>query len=357
MVLAESVRRTASKDRTYRFFAVSRDPGRSILKAARRLSTSRFQFIPVPIPDDVWDTTPLGYSDTKDANIRLRLHDILPDLKRVLYLDTDTVAVRDVGILFDQHDAGVLISAAHDLGVAMMLDDVRLTGRDNPAILEFRTGKYDAQSYFNSGVMIFDLSRKETRTGMDEALKLVALDKQSHFRDQDALNNVFAGKVRFIDGRWNWATEWLSDWLECSAETAIHVDARAREPWIVHCTGPWKPWQGGHPMNSSSQYWWTMACSSPFRLVILWNFRTGVLKYLSAPARDALRTIYHVDHTKPPQPLSRLVAEGFGTLGKATGLRSLQTASKYIWNLRWFEKPSERVDARTPRRTRILQRP
>lgn len=72
LVLAESVRRTAAKDRHYRFFAVSRDPSPLIRKAAKRLNTRNFEFVSIPIPDAIWASTPEGQGGTKDANIRMR---------------------------------------------------------------------------------------------------------------------------------------------------------------------------------------------------------------------------------------------------------------------------------------------
>lgn len=273
LVVAESVRRTASAHRKYRFFAISRNPGAPILRSEALLRTGNFEFIPVRISDAVWDSTPTGHGGTKDANIRLRLHDILPDVSRVVYLDTDVAVNRDLAELIDLSGDEELMTAVQDLGVLMMMDDARRRGAQHPVIDEFAKGDLDPKAYFNSGVMAFDLSRPETQSRMREALRLASMPDPGLFFDQHALNIAFADTTKFVDNRWNWAGVSLVGNVKCSENTTAAVDACRRDPWIVHYAGQSKPWATWHRPTECDKYWWIAARSSPFYFWILKDFR------------------------------------------------------------------------------------
>ena len=273
LVVAASVRRTASAHRKYRFFAISRDPGQPITRSETLLRTRNFEFISVPIPEAVWDSTPVGHAGTRDANIRLRLHDILPAVGRVVYLDTDVVVNRDIGELFDLIGDERPVTAVQDLGVLMMMDDARRRGARHVVIDEFAKGDLDPDAYFNSGVMAFDLSSLDTRLRMEEALRLASQPDPGLFFDQHALNVAFSGETRFVDNRWNWAGVSLVEHLHCSDELTAAVDACRRDPWIVHYAGHSKPWQTWHRPTEADKYWWVAARSSPFYFRILREFR------------------------------------------------------------------------------------
>mmetsp|Transcript_16396 Transcript_16396/g.34276 ORF Transcript_16396/g.34276 Transcript_16396/m.34276 type:complete len:355 (+) Transcript_16396:52-1116(+) len=135
---------------------------------------------------------------------RLRLDQYLPNVSRVLYLDTDTIVKSDIGPLFRMHLR---------FGIAAALDSRLERSKAVPDI------KYDLMNfaselnvtydnYFSSGIMLIDLERWRADK-MGSAIERWALKIPSHqplkaqWHDQDLINVAFRGRVHVLDWRWN----------------------------------------------------------------------------------------------------------------------------------------------------------
>lgn len=113
---------------------------------------------------------------TPFAFLRLLMDQIpsLPD--RVLYLDTDTVALKDVTPLFEADLFG------HDIGVVH--DPMR------------------EKEYFNSGVMLFNLKEIRNDGSFKQARNYIFANKLM-MPDQDALNVVYKDNRTFLSNDFN----------------------------------------------------------------------------------------------------------------------------------------------------------
>ncbi|MDR3224489.1 MAG: glycosyltransferase family 8 protein [Holosporales bacterium] len=151
-----------------------------------------------------------------DIYSRLFIFKIFSSFDRVLYLDSDLVVNRDVADLFNV-DIGDKVVAACSCWNTI-----------NGALHKRGIGmSKDPSSYFNSGVIVFDL--KKTR-GEDIFGKCIAVlnEKSSAIKypDQDALSVVFDGRTLILDQRWNFFEDKPFD----------------SPPYIIHFTGKHKPW-------------------------------------------------------------------------------------------------------------------
>ena len=139
------------------------------------------------------------------SNIRLALPEILPEEDRVLWLDIDTIVMKDIGEIFETDLTGFY--------VAMVEEPVR--------------SKYPFM-YFNAGVALMDLER------MRDGIYLKCIDLLNRVaytaQDQDMLNLFCQGEIRKIPPQWN---------------DAGHITEPTLDPYIRHFAGALK--QDGRP--------------------------------------------------------------------------------------------------------------
>ncbi len=107
--------------------------------------------------------------------------------QRICYIDSDIICNGDLGDLFTHDLCGNLMAA--------MIDEPTIEVSQAAA----KNG-LDLHSYVNSGVMVFDMSNKNTRKCLDRAIRIAEEEPSLlHFLDQDALNIAFAGRISFLN--------------------------------------------------------------------------------------------------------------------------------------------------------------
>mmetsp|Transcript_24757 Transcript_24757/g.52755 ORF Transcript_24757/g.52755 Transcript_24757/m.52755 type:complete len:574 (+) Transcript_24757:171-1892(+) len=158
---------------------------------------------------------------------RLYLHLYLPNARRAIYLDTDTVVTTDLGQLY-----------------RMRLRNAVAASYEIPALYEECYKKYpdiprgDRSWAFNSGVLLFDLTRwSKIVPKVEHALTLT----QGCWSDQLALNIGVAGLWDPLP--WAWHVKWVgSPWFSALQEPCL------AKGHIFHWTSgdhTAKPWMAG----------------------------------------------------------------------------------------------------------------
>ena len=172
-------------------------------------------------------------------NFRLLLPDLLPvEVKRVLYLDSDTIVLSDISELLAADIGGAAVAGVRDLEESAMM----------------RAFGYG--SYINAGVLILNL---EAWRRHDYGRRCVAHAQQNPERvlyaDQCCINTVLAGDVAFLEPRWN-------GFLRVATREQPEK-APVRDAQILHFVGADKPWQNwfDHPLG---KYYWTYLEASPW---------------------------------------------------------------------------------------------
>ena len=114
--------------------------------------------------------------------MRITLSKLLPEYDKVLWLDCDTIVEHDISELWD----------------------IDLTGYYFGAVKQFsdgRLGQFLKGDYFNAGVLLCNLEK--LRDGMDDKIISALQEKEYEFLEQDCLNELCAGKIKPIAGRYN----------------------------------------------------------------------------------------------------------------------------------------------------------
>lgn len=170
---------------------------------------------------------PVSKRMTTATYARLALPQLLPDVRKLIWLDADVLVDADLDQLWHSDVEGDDLLAVQDPCVPHV--------SSRYGIRRWRElGLPEQAKYFNAGVMLLNLERWRAN---DVCQRVYAYLRDHHdecwFWDQDGLNAVLCGCWGELDLRWNY----------CEGFTPRERrDARELEPWIIHFTGRLKPW-------------------------------------------------------------------------------------------------------------------
>jgi len=163
---------------------------------------------------------------TMASYLRLFLTEFLsPTIEKVLYLDCDIIVTGDIGELW-QTD----------------VSDVYLGAIPEPYFAQ-HPGFERGDTYTSSGVLLVNVARWRAENVLPRFLRFAEENiAVLTCHDQDVLNNVFKGKIRFLDYRWNFQTSFADmEPEDLKMDAATFREVRS-SPSIVHFTGKYKPW-------------------------------------------------------------------------------------------------------------------
>ena len=176
------------------------------------------------LPEELLDRAPKRFSAA--AYLRLVMDKVLdPEYHRVLYLDSDILALGPIQEVLDYDLDGKLLGAVEDYQSFP-------TRSGGHALHPQSIGLPAGSRYFNSGVLLFDwpqtLARNKIRECLDRILALTLSKKKMSFPDQDVMNLVFAGEWQRMPTRFNLIS--------------IVSDYFPEKPVFRHFTRDHKPW-------------------------------------------------------------------------------------------------------------------
>ncbi len=166
---------------------------------------------------------------------------------RVLYLDGDTQVVGDVAPLFSLDMRGHPVAVVRDYVVAKWSTrGLKVNDRCQSRVVELQTlmESADVSAYFNSGVLLLDTEAIRADPGLLNAMCDVARASSFPLGDQDHLNNLFRGRVHFLNPAYN--SSWSRTTKQRRHIGRLGGDAgeKAKIPnIIIHFHGPQKPWK------------------------------------------------------------------------------------------------------------------
>ena len=168
---------------------------------------------------------------TMAATYRLFLPNLLPNYDKVIWLDTDIMATGDIAEFFGTELGDCWLGAVVDVclekgPVSEFMAWRRERGQQWAKKYNFEPW----EGYFNAGVLLMNLAALR-EANVRKHLIEIAVDPYSELLDQDALNVVCRGRVKYLEKRWNFQAQSGSGWV---------VDGVG----IVHFVGPDKPWFG-----------------------------------------------------------------------------------------------------------------
>ncbi|WP_378950858.1 glycosyltransferase family 8 protein [Pelosinus sp. sgz500959] len=145
---------------------------------------------------------------------------------RVLYLDADIVCVGNIRELMDIKMGDSVIAVVQEENTPFIQNQIEK--------LKLRNGKY-----FNAGVLCIDINKWQENDVSNQAMKLL-VENYGVFNllDQDALNVILDGKVKFVSSKWDFMCNLEKKIKEIPSDTVlIHYTSREK-PWHRWCIHP-----------------------------------------------------------------------------------------------------------------------
>lgn len=203
------------------------------IKIRRATDPVRTRVHSVTVSPGILEHAPVLKRISKETYYRLLMMDYLPkDIDRVLYIDPDTVILRDISPLYNIDFKGKTLAAAgHTRSWVEGLNRIRFK---NPKGVR----------YFNAGILMVNLEKLRRTVTSDMVFEYIRKNKRWLFlADQDVLNGMLGKDALMVD--------------ECiynldEKTVTFNKDRVKNLKWveentvIVHFNGTYKPWKDGY---------------------------------------------------------------------------------------------------------------
>lgn len=225
---------------------------------------------------------------TYETYYRFLVLDIFEGYDRVLYLDCDMVVNSDIAELFfiDMDDEYIAAVRDYDfIASCVKKEDFYWEN-----ILKY-INIDDFFNYFQAGVILFNLDNLKDKF-TSEKLFEVAMSRSWYFHDQDVLNYLFNGHIKYIDDKWN-VFSLLEDGSNredlinnsLAAGFAESYKRSRNNPCIIHYAGVPKVWDDTEV--DLGYIFWKYARKSPYyeqilkALIAEFEIKTDWLTFIS----------------------------------------------------------------------------
>lgn len=194
----------------------------------------------VDITNTPLDQLPIGKMHFSiEMYYRILAQFLLPSsIDRILWLDADIVVRKDISTFYNQQFDGMKYIVCPD---SRPMSKSVTECKKNLSL-----GNDDI--YFNSGVMLMNLDLLRKETNMQNIINTCyRMQDLVTYPDQDILNYMYVGQVKFADWKkYNFQLNGIN-----TLEKKMIEDI-----YILHFAGPEKPWNYWH-INGGSKYWWS----------------------------------------------------------------------------------------------------
>lgn len=199
----------------------------------RQCDAYGYALMPVRVEDGLFQGAPVTRQYPKEMYYRLLAPHLLSvELRRVLYLDPDTLVINPLRPLWETDLQGNLFAAAAHTGKTELASSVN----------QLRLGT--EQDYFNSGVLLMDLEAGRREIVPRQIFRYVEQHRRELILpDQDILNAMYSQRILPLeDVLWNYDARNYSSYL-------VRSSGRWDMSWvmqhtaILHFCGKEKPWK------------------------------------------------------------------------------------------------------------------
>lgn len=199
---------------------------------------------------------------TNAAYLRLLIPEIMPEFDRAIYLDSDLVVEKNLHALWEKEIGDRPAVAVQDYMVPYVSSVPKSHQTDQMLKLPANT------PYYNTGVMVINLKRWREENIGRKALEYIHKFQQFQFADQDALNAIIAGAWGPLDPKWNVMLSVITRYgrrLGLSRAEMHHAQRNLlKNPFILHFTGPTKPWHFVYRGPARSRFFYYLKKSGWF---------------------------------------------------------------------------------------------
>lgn len=164
---------------------------------------------------------------TKAIFYRIMIPEIFKNYERILYIDGDTLVLKDLYDFFNT-------PFDSDINMAMIVD--RFSWKE-------QMRKLNISNYFNSGVILFDVKKCLENDFCNKCVQWLSQNKnKAIFPDQDAINVVCDKRILRVNNSFN---------KQIAIDDYNKLD---NDAYIAHFLSAKKPWMIKHPRNVDKLY-------------------------------------------------------------------------------------------------------
>ena len=195
---------------------------------------------------------------------RLLAPQLLPNVDKAIYLDSDLIVEKDLAALFDVDVTGYPLAATRDADTIGQIEGYDATVGP---YLKNELGMRDPHDYFQAGVLLMNLAELRRTVSPEEFLAL-STQRMWRWLDQDVLNRVVNGNYVRVHMRWNYLMDWqhlrrTHIVSNAPADVRAEYEEAAADPAIIHFAGPDnRPWL--YPDADRADNFWRYAMHSPY---------------------------------------------------------------------------------------------
>ena len=198
------------------------------------------------------------WSYTEAMYYRFIIPQIFEEYEKVLYLDGDIIINCDITELYDIDLENNWVGA---------IADNSIHHEKSPAYDYIpSTLHLEREKYFSSGVMVFNVQELLNTNFFNKCIRVLSELKTPIFPDQDVLNIVCDGNIKYIDFTYNFTWNIINHYMNIenyvSDEKFKQIEDAKRSPKIIHYCGAKKAWK--QPDLPYAEYFWQYARKTPF---------------------------------------------------------------------------------------------
>ena len=222
---------------------------------------------------------------SEEAYYRILAPFVLNKYDKAIVMDCDIVAKCDIAELYDinldEKIAGIVPDVVWHGGYMALSRANELISRKNVSLK-------NPLEYVNTGVILFDLKNMRQQYTKDEVI-LFATRKKYLIQEQDALNELLEGQIKFLPIAWNMYAlvnddiKTMIDEYAPIWETKLYYKAHDN-PKLIHWAAQPKPWL--YPDMDYANEFWSIAKQTPFYEIIIQQMITSALGQLHPAVYD-----------------------------------------------------------------------
>ena len=173
------------------------------------------------------------------------------------------VVLDDVAKLYNESIDGYLLGACYDADTAGLYNGYE---PNKKAYMDQVLQLKHPYQYFQAGTLLINLETFRATYTVEKKLQYAA-SRKFQLLDQDILNKLCEGRVRYIDMSWNMMVDYAGIRKEQIITKApawlneMYLEAR-KHPKIIHYAGSEKPWK--HPEMDFGSVFWQYARRTPY---------------------------------------------------------------------------------------------
>ena len=195
--------------------------------------------------ESISDRLPIRDYYSKTTYYRLFIAEMYPELRKAVYIDSDTVVQGDISHLYDTEIGDSYVGACHEQ--AMVQEDVYGTYVETVMGISRRL-------FFNAGLLLINCEAFRKHAVLDRFISLLHVYNFSVTQDEDYLNVICRDHVFWLDDRWN-------------TEIFGNIGFPIAEAHVLHYIMTSKPWHYADCRHGD--IFWKYAAETPVYSEIL----------------------------------------------------------------------------------------